>query len=66
MTTIAERIEELGETGDKVIGYSIVGSMLNIISEALDELGDDEVTDAIKSIQQKMWDKQKELMNTDI
>ena len=66
MTTIKERIKELGTEGDKIIGYSIVGSMLNIICEALGEIEEDELSDAITTIQQKIWDKQKELMNTDI
>lgn len=66
MTTIEERMKELGTEGDKIIGYSIVGSMLNILSEALDELGDDELSESIEIIQQNIWDKQKELMSTDI
>ena len=66
MTTIKERINEFGDAGDKIIGYSIVGSMLNIICEALGEIGEDELSDEIETIQQKIWDKQKELMNTDI
>ena len=66
MTTIKERLDELGDAGDKIIGYSIVGSMLNIMLEALDELGDDELLDEIDTIQQKIYDKQKDLMNTDI
>jgi len=66
MTTIEDRLNELGDAGDKIIGYSIVGSMMNIMSEALDELGEDELIVEMKSLQQKLWDKQIELMNTDI
>ena len=66
MTTIEDRLNEIGDAGNKIIGYTIVGSMMNILHGALDEMGEDELSDAITTIQQKIWDKQKELMSTDI
>jgi hypothetical protein len=66
MTTIKDRLDELGDTGDKIVGYSVVGSMMNILYEALDEMGEDELSEAITELQKKIWDKQNELMCVDI
>jgi len=38
MTTIKEQVEKLGDAGTKVFGYAIIGSILNIISDSVEEL----------------------------
>jgi len=66
VTTIKEHIEKLGDAGSKVIGYAIIGSILNILSDAVDELEDDELSLAIERLQEMVGKKLEMVLNTDI
>jgi len=66
MTTIKKQIELLGENGNKVIGYAIIDSMLNIIYEVLEEMEDDDISNAIRDLQLLVIHNEDKFLNTEI
>jgi len=63
---LKDHIEQLGNNGTQVFGYAIIGSILNIISDAIDELEDEELSLAIKDLQNLVSEKLEIILNTEV
>lgn len=66
MTTIDKHLELLGANGNKLIGYAIIGGMLNLIDGFLDEMKDEELSFTIEKLRELTNNKQTELLNMNI
>lgn len=70
MTTIKEEFENFtakcGDVGDKIIGYAILHSTLNMLREGAEELDNEEVLDALDSLQTILENKTNELFKGEI
>lgn len=63
---IEKMVKPYEEDFDKYLGYTVVGSLLNVIQEAIDELNDKEVTDEWEKLISLVTNKRKEAYNKDI
>ena len=68
MTTIKEEFENFtakcGNAEDKILGFAILGSNLNILREAVAELNDDIILGAFDELIELIEIKSNELANT--
>ena len=64
MTTIRGELKIIGDPIDKLTGYIVIYSIVNIMYEV--ELESDDIIEIIKELQQLIREKQNELMNVNI
>ena len=67
---LKDKIKEISGINESLIGqfleYNMVGSFLNFIEEAINELGDEEITKKFEELQELIMDKRKKLNETEI
>jgi len=66
MTTINDYISKLGADGENVIGYAIIGSMVNILIEAAEEIEDEDIQTHLSAILKIVSDKQTAIMSREV
>lgn len=70
MSTIKDEykkfVEKCGDAGDKIIGYAIIGSNLNMLAEDADELDDADIINAFDALIELINSKCDILIETDV
>lgn len=70
MTTIKDEYDNFkskcGDAGDKVIGFALITSNLNILREGVEELQDDEISKAFEKLIKLFNKKSEELFESEI
>lgn len=70
MATVRDEYEKFvskcGDDGDKIIGFAIIGSNLNMLREGAEEIQDEDVLDAFDAIIELVEQKSNALFEEDV
>ena len=66
MTTVTEYLIKFEEHGNKLIGYSIINSIINIMEEAACELSDDVLSIKLEELREHVMDQHNKILQVEI